>query len=65
MQFACTKCQTLDVMEVAYRSGEFPTSGQLLCTRCQGRPWHGMFPQEKVDVQRDLTANTPTGIGLG
>lgn len=43
--FECTKCGFVDHIQDAYQNGKI--TQPLLCTVCQGRPWHGHFPRSR------------------
>lgn len=66
--FVCDSCQHVDSLSLAYPDNPTAKGAQLLrytCTRCQGKPWHNLFPYKCYDPEKDLVVNRPTGIGLG
>lgn len=66
--FVCDCCDHVDALELAYPDNPTVKGVQLLryeCTRCQGRPWHRLFPYRYYRPDRDLVVNRPTGIGFG
>lgn len=61
--FACDQCNALDLITLAYPQGVKP--GQLCCTECQTGQWHGQFPKQQFDPNRDIVINRNQGYGLG
>lgn len=45
--FICERCGHVDSTELAYENRR--SGGQFVCTRCQGRQWHGYFPYQPYD----------------
>lgn len=64
--YVCDKCGNVDVVEIAYPNlpGSLPLTVPTLCTQCQGKPWHNLFPLRAYDPKQDLVINRPTGVGL-
>lgn len=64
--FCCDKCNTVDVVELAYPEGPPAKGGEdWKCTACQEGQWHDRFPQEEYRPGFDQVVNRPNGIGMG
>lgn len=64
--FVCDQCDSVDDLDLAYKDRiQYVGPATLLCTCCQGKPWHNQFPKRKYDPQQDFVLNRATGVGLG
>ena len=65
--FCCDQCGHVDIVDLAYPRGIPQTSHtpRLVCTLCQTGQWHGHFPLQKYDPNKDNVINRPKGTGLG
>lgn len=56
--FRCEQCGCVDSLPIAYEHGVAPNA-RMLCTTCQGKPWHGYFVKRQYDPNRDHITNHP------
>lgn len=58
--FVCSQCDCVDHVELTKPDSHW------LCGHCDpNKEWHGQFPREKYNPEKDITVNRPSGISFG
>lgn len=64
--FVCSQCNCVDIVELAFEDGQLPAdSFRQQCSVCATDAWHGQFPHQPYDPEKDLVCNRENNIALG
>lgn len=63
--FACSQCNCVDAVDLAFVGDLPPDRAQQKCTFCKTGTWHNQFPREPYDPDQDHVCNRETGLALG
>jgi len=62
--FVCSRCSTVDLVDIVYEDGLPPQQEDQLCHECKYGTWHFLFEKSTYRPEYDYVVNRPNQLGL-